>query len=342
MSASPTSRAPRAAQRVGAVETVDRAAKVVGARVGDDGDRAAGRAAELGVEALARDAELAHCILAQSLTGQTAARAAEIDPVDHVDRLRAVGPCADDRRTGAIEVLDAIGLNPRREQREPFELAVDHRQLANLFRGHVGGGFGAVNVHQRRLTADLEAFFDLRAKAEPEPCRVSDPKRQALDDRRFETGELGADPIVTRGQCCQQHPAELIGHAAAFGARLGVDGHHGDARQWRSVADHRVYRQCAGGDLRRKKTRTEAQYERNCCRHECESCPADRCRSGRFDPSPMDLRSCFHGFLRVSSLRMPWITGVYKPLTPPFAPRSPGGRPGSRERRSTPRRWRWP
>ncbi len=195
------------AQRVGAVEAEDRAAGLVAAGVGDDGDHAAGRAADLGVEALARDPELAHRVLAESLPGETGDRIGELDSVDQDRRLRPGSGGADDRCSCPIEVLDPVGLHPRSDEGEPLELAVDHRQLPNLLRNHVGRGIAPLHVHQRRLAADLEGLLHLRPdKSTGARPFCADPQHAVRLGGRLEAGERGRDLVGPGRQALQQPP----------------------------------------------------------------------------------------------------------------------------------------
>src|SRR5438046_7211580 len=79
---------PLGAQRLVAEEAEEVAVDVVRSRLGDDGERTAGRAADLGVEAVLDDSELADGVLAEARARQAERRVGEVDAVDQDGRLR--------------------------------------------------------------------------------------------------------------------------------------------------------------------------------------------------------------------------------------------------------------
>ena len=73
-------------------------------------------------------------------------------PVDH--RLGGA------LRVFARRVLPPKLLRARRQQDELGKVAIEHRQVGNLFRIEVGGDIGAVGLQQRRSAGDFDLLAD--------------------------------------------------------------------------------------------------------------------------------------------------------------------------------------
>src|SRR5581483_7049684 len=116
-------------ERCIAEEAEDRAVHVVRARLRHARQRTAGRTADLRVEAIVDDAELAHCILAEARTRETIHLVGHVDAVDEDRRLGCVAARADHRPAVDETEAAALALDARRDERELLEVAIHRRQL---------------------------------------------------------------------------------------------------------------------------------------------------------------------------------------------------------------------
>ena len=105
------------------------AVDVVGAGLGHDRERAARRAADLGVEAVGDHAELADGVLAEANPGQAQGGVGQVDAVDQDRRLAGVAAGAHHRAVGDEAEAAALALHAGRDEGETLEVAVGDRQL---------------------------------------------------------------------------------------------------------------------------------------------------------------------------------------------------------------------
>ncbi len=150
------------AQAVVAEERKRRPRHVVGARLGHDRQRAAGRPADFRVEAVRDHAELADGVLAEPRAREAERGIGEVDAVHHDGGLARVAARADHGRIADEPVAAALALHAGRQEGQALEVAVGHRQLLNLFGDDVGGRVGLVDVHERRVGGDVHGLTQLR------------------------------------------------------------------------------------------------------------------------------------------------------------------------------------
>src|SRR5258706_4829682 len=99
-----------------AEEAEDVAVQIVRARLGHDRQRAAGGAADLRVEPVLDDPELADGVLAEAGAGEAEGRVGEVDAVDEDGRLRGVTAGADDRTARHETESAALALDDGGEE----------------------------------------------------------------------------------------------------------------------------------------------------------------------------------------------------------------------------------
>ncbi len=148
-------------QRVVAEEPERRSVQVVRARLGDDRQRAAGRPADLAVEPVGDDAELADRVLAELRAGQAQRLVGEIHAVDEDGRLARVAAGAEDRLVRHEPEPAAFTLDAGRQECELLEVAVGRRQRFDLFGNDVRGRVGPVDVDHRHLGHHVHNLADL-------------------------------------------------------------------------------------------------------------------------------------------------------------------------------------
>ena len=246
-------------QAVGAIVAEDRPHEVVGSGARHDRERAAGGAADLRVEAVVDDPELADCVLRELYPRKAQGRVGEVDAVHHDRGLRGVAPGADHRVAADETVGAALALDARDDECQLLEVTVRHRQRLDLFRDDVGRGVGLHHVDERRLRGHGDHFRlglgELHRSVDPQ--RLSDPKLEVLLGNRDKPFELDADRVRSRRQCGKARDARGIGwlrpHQAGGGVReLGC---HAGQRQLAAVRDLQLDRRVV--NLRKGRTRDQ-------------------------------------------------------------------------------------
>src|SRR5258705_10232314 len=224
---------PLGAKRLVAKESEGVAVDVVGARLGDDGERTAGGAADLGVEAVLDDAELADGVLTEARAREAQRRVGEIDAVDQDRRLRRVAARTDDRTALDEAERAALALHSWSEEAEVLEVAVGDRQTLDLLRDDVRRRVGLVDVDDvgRRGDGDGLARLGLHRHAQLRVLADQQRELRLLDRREAFERELdrvaaGREREEARdaGGVCDAHRRE-----AGLGAGDG-DGHAGKRR----------------------------------------------------------------------------------------------------------------
>ena len=114
------------------------AVEIVGACLRHDGERAACRSADLGVEAVRDHAELADGLLAEAGAGETERRVGEVDAVHHDRRLARVAGGADDGLVRDEAVAASLALHAGGKECQRLEVAIGDRQRFDLLGRDVG------------------------------------------------------------------------------------------------------------------------------------------------------------------------------------------------------------
>ena len=217
------------AERGVAEESEDASFQRVRARLRHDRQRAAGRAADLGVEAVRDRAELAHRILAESRAGESVDLVREIDAVDQDRRLRCVAARADDRPAVDEAEAAALALYSWSNECESLEVAIGDRQLLDLLRDDVRRRVGLVDVDHLLRGIDGDRLARRLLHGDRQLRGLPDQQRHLLRFERREAFEREAELVVSRLQRDEAGDAGGVGDARRLVAGLGPRQRHGDA-----------------------------------------------------------------------------------------------------------------
>ena len=195
-------------ERVVAVELVDAAVELVGARLGQDVDLPARVAAELGAVGVRLDPELANRLHAERRAGGAAGRAVgevvlqrAVEQVHVRARILTVDAHAEPVRDDRAAVAMRKGQHARLQQREVGVVAAVERQLLDRVGPDEITELGAGGVHERRVAGDRH--FDRRVadlERDVQRERLRDRQLQLAADVRLEARELGADVVTPGGR----------------------------------------------------------------------------------------------------------------------------------------------
>src|SRR5215203_4472069 len=123
-------------------ESERRALHLVGARFGDDRQRPSGGSTDLRIEAAGDDPEFSDRVLREARAGQAQHRVGEVHAVDEDGALTGVATGTDDRSAAYEPETAALPLDAWRQEGEPLEVTILHRQRVDLLRHDIGGGIG--------------------------------------------------------------------------------------------------------------------------------------------------------------------------------------------------------
>ena len=236
---------PLGDERVRQVEGEEASLEVVRPALGDDGQGAAGGAADLRVEPGVDDAELGDGVLRDARLREAEGGVRVVDAVDEDRRLRGVSARADDRSARHESELASLALDARRDERELLELAVRDREVLDLLGDDVRRRVDLVDVHDGRFADDRDRLGDgLGAEDHPELRGLADPERERLLDR-LEALEGDLRRVAGRRRDGREARSPLGGgHGCAGEAGLGAlqldrDAGKGGARLVGDVDLHR-------------------------------------------------------------------------------------------------------
>ena len=233
-----------------AEEHQPRAVQLIGARLGDDRQHAAGRQSVLGFVRRGRDLELLDRVHREVL-----ARLAHLGPrvVDAVDdeAVRILAGAGAEVDVAAIEeAADVVLRGAGRQHREIDPAPRRHRQVLNLPRRDRGGDVRAADVDDRRLAGDGDGLGDGgRPQREVDRRGLVDDEDDIRTGLGAEAAQLRSDGVAAGRQRRQAVLALAVGHADAREAgvdtarRDGDAGDHGAARVLDATGHLRVLRE---------------------------------------------------------------------------------------------------
>src|SRR5207253_243466 len=172
-----------------------------------DRKRAAGRAADLRVEAVRDDAELADGILAEAGAGETVHLVRHVHAVHQDRRLRRVAARADDRAAVDEAEAAALALHAGRDEREALEVAIDDGERFDLLRHDVRRRIRFVYVDDRLLGGDRDGLARGRTHGHGEAGLLADAEHDLLLADRGESFERELDGVVARLLRLEDGPA---------------------------------------------------------------------------------------------------------------------------------------
>ena len=209
---------PLGAQGVGPDEAEDRPVHLVAAGLGDHDEPATRGLADLGVEALADDAELTDRVLADPDRRLPVGRLREVEAVDQVD----VGPpgagVAEHRAAATVVERRRVGLDVRRQERQPLEPPVGHRQVRDLLGEDVGRHVPLVQVDHRQLAADCHRSGGHGLQDEAEVHGLPDEQLDRLVGDRLRALAERTELPRARRQGRNRRSTTRVGHRLALGA----------------------------------------------------------------------------------------------------------------------------
>ena len=222
------------AQRIVTEEAEDRALEHVRAGLGDDRERAACRAADLGVEAVADDAELADGVLREAGARETEHGVGEVDAVHEDGRLAGVAAGADDGLVLDEPVAAALALHAGRQVGQLLEVATGNGQFLDLLGDDVGRGVGLVDVHERDVADDVDRLGHLRdLERDGELEGLADAEGESLLRAALEAREFDLDRVRARLEGEGAGAAGAVGHE--HGREAGVGLRDGDGDPWQDL-----------------------------------------------------------------------------------------------------------
>ena len=168
---------------------------MVGSRARDDREGAAGGAADLGVEPVRDDAELADRVLREARPREAESLVGEVDAVHHDRRLACVAAGPDHGSAADEAIAAALALHAGGDERELLEVAVGDRERLDLLGEDVGRRVGLDDVHQRRLRGHRDLLGLCLLHRCVDPKRLADAEGEVLLDHRDETLELEAEGV---------------------------------------------------------------------------------------------------------------------------------------------------